>query len=78
MANKERVRSRPIVSVSEFKKLPDTERRLAFMAGYKSLRDSTAPRPQFRETLLNSYIAIAGWDDESVKSMRSAAVTPIR
>ena len=71
-------RSRSIVSVPEFEELPDLERRLAYMAGYKSWKEDRVFDPHKREQLLKRYIEIAGWDEESVKGMQDDAVTPVR
>lgn len=71
-------RTRPIVNTVEFRGLPDSERRLAYMAAYGSLHQGAAQYPEKRRELLRQYVAIAGWDDESLTVMQAAAVTPVR
>lgn len=72
------VRARPIVNTVEFRKLPDSERRLAYMAAYASLHRGVVPYPEKRQILLEQYVEIAGWDGESLAVMQADAVTPVR
>lgn len=68
-----------LLNVPDFKKKSDTERRDAYMRAFKPLAQKLIP-PTSREKrrqLLDEYIKVAGWDEESVRTMESAVSTPI-
>jgi len=67
--------TRPLPSVAEFTGLSDTVQREVYMRACKAQCEGRVRDQKKRDRLLVAYARAAGWDQESVRTMRAAVQT---